>query len=207
MELRQAIDGFARRQPLGWGIVAVVVVAAFTWSYARPVTYTNSISFSVNRINKEATTDYQYDGFYALQAADLFAQTVVSWLQTPSVLVEIYDRAGISSNAAPLRTLTSRFKTKKYSAQNIVVTYSTPTEEEGQRIAKALTDVLSARTAAVNRTAAGEALFEVPAAKPVVVKATPDPWLVGVLAVVIGVTLSIFLIPLVDYLARAQPRP
>jgi capsular polysaccharide biosynthesis protein len=206
MELRSTVYLFRRRQPLAFSLVALAVVAAYVWSYVRPATYTTSISFAVNRINKEPTPDYQFDGFYALQAADLFAKTVVSWMQTPSVLVEIYDRAGIDSSVTSLRSLTSRFKTKQYSAQNIVVTYAVPTEEEGRRIAAALTEVIGARTAAVNRTASGEALFEVPAARPVIVKAAPDPILVGLVALVVGVILAMFVVPLADYLGRVPPR-
>jgi hypothetical protein len=78
-----------------------------------------SVSFAVNRINSQSTAEYQYDGYYALQAADLFAQTVVSWFSTPSVLREVYDQASMDPEITTVSSLANRFKVKKYSAQNI----------------------------------------------------------------------------------------
>lgn len=204
MELRDSLALFSRRRGLGMAVILLVMVAAYLWSYLQPTSYITSISFAVNRVNKEETVDYQYDGYYALQASDLFSETVVSWLQTPSVLVEIYERAGLTNASnASIRSLTSRFKTKKAAAQNIVVSYSSPTSEEASKLATAMTETITDHTATANRTAQDKALFEVQAARPVIVKVEANPILVGLASLIVGIALAAFLVPLVEYLSAA----
>ncbi len=200
MELRDSLAVFVRRKTLGIAIIAIVVGGSYLWSYTRPTQYTTSMSFAINRVNKEQTTQYQYDGYYALQAADLFSQTVVSWLNTPSILERIYARAG-ATMPRTLSGLSSVFKTKKYSAQNIVVTFNTPTSEEAEKLAAAASDEIASRTSSVNRNADDKAIFEVITSKPVTELASPDPLLIGIMSFVVAVTLAMFLVPFVDYLA------
>lgn len=200
MELRDSLAVFVRRKVLGMAIIAVVVGGSYLWSYTRPTHYTTSMSFAINRVNKEQTTQYQYDGYYALQAADLFSQTVVSWLDTPSVLEGIYARAG-ATMPRTLGGLSSVFKTKKYSAQNIVVTFNTPTREEAERLSIAASDEIASRTSSVNRNADDKAIFEVITSKPVTELARPNPLLIGIMSFVVAITLAMFFVPFVDYLA------
>lgn len=208
MELRQSILLFKRRVKLSIVIFVLIVGGSFAWAYGQPVRYTTSLSLSVNRLSPEPTSDYQYDGFYALQAADLFAQTVVSWLQAPPVLVEIYEQAGITPpTVGSLRVLTTRFKTKKYSAQNIVVTYSSATKEEAAELAAALTKNMQQRTEAANRTAEDQALFTIQSTKPVIIKAQPNPVLLVIASTLIAITLLLFLVPLVEYLSVVPQSP
>lgn len=205
MELRDSLMLYRRRWVLSVILLVIVVGSAYAWSYLRPKYYTTSISFAVNGTTAVQTNEYQYGGYYALQAADLFSQTVVSWLQTPSVLVSIYDRAGIPSHVDTLQNLTSRFKTKKYSAQNIVVTYASPTESEGRQIATALATEISSRTANLNQVAQDKPQFEVVSADPVIVLTKPNPLLIGFASLVVALTLVVFLIPLIEYLS-VKPR-
>lgn len=201
MELRESIGIFKRRWILAVVLFVVVVGGAFAWSYTRPKHYTTSISFAVNTVASTQANEYQYGGYYALQAADLFSQTVVSWLQTPSVLVSIYSRANLPTDVNSLSSLTSRFKTKKYSAQNIVVTYSSPTESEAHKLATALSTEISTRTASLNQNAQNKSQFEVVAGDPVVVLAHPNPVLIAAASAVVALTLILFLVPFVEYFA------
>lgn len=204
MELRDSLALWSRRRGLGMTVIMLVIVAAYLWSYLQPTNYTTSISFAVNRVNKEETADYQYDGYYALQASDLFSETVVSWLQTPSILVKIYERAGVvKASNTPIRSLTSRFKTKKFAAQNIVVSYSSSSSEEASKLATAMTEEIADRTAKANRTVQDKALFEVQAARSVIVKVEVNPILVGLVSLIVGIALAAFLVPLVEYLSAA----
>lgn len=204
MEFRDSVSMFIRRKKLAIGIVALVIAGAYLWAYLQPVRYATSMSLSVNSINQQQTADYQFDGYYALQAADLFSQTVVSWLQTPSVLVEISERAGTTIPVTSMRSLTSRFKTKKYSSQNIVVTFAASSEDEGKRLAAAVTEVITARAQKVNRTTNNQALFELDASPPVIVRAEPDAVLIGGVSLFVGIVLALFLVPFVEYLAVAR---
>ncbi|MBI5404748.1 MAG: hypothetical protein HY976_00825 [Candidatus Kerfeldbacteria bacterium] len=204
MEFRDAIRTYLRRRWLGIGILILTVAGAYGWQMLQPVRYSTSMSLGVNRVNADQTPDYQFDGYYALQAADLFSQTLVSWMQTPSILVEIYDQAGLPTDVDSIRGLTSRFKTKKVAAQNVVVTYSSPTQAEAEKLATAITAVTTRLTATVNRSADNKAFFELVAAKPVIVKAKMDPVITGVAAGMVGLVLALFLVPFVAYVSAAS---
>lgn len=207
MEFRDSLMVFIRRKNLTFGIILLTIAGSFLWAYVQPVRYLTSMSFSVNRISQQQTSDYQFDGYYALQAADLFSQTVVSWLQTPSVLVEISERAGSATPVTSIRSLTSRFKTKKYSSQNIVVTFAASSEDEAKRLASAVTDVITTRAQDVNRTTDNQALFGLVASQPVIVRAEPSPYLIGVVSLLVGIVLALFLVPFVEYLFAARRTP
>jgi len=101
-------------------VIAVIAGLAGAWfAYSRPTQYEGSVSFTINRINTAVTTEYQYDGYYGIKAAELFGQTVVSWLETPSVLLDMYQRAGVEPHITSLSSFTGRFRAKIYSPQTI----------------------------------------------------------------------------------------
>ena len=179
-----------------WLILVVMLiptVLAVSFAATRPVSYTTSISFTVNRINKQDVKEYQYDGYYALQASDLFTETVVSWFLTPSVIVEMYDAAGVPANVQDLSSLTARFKIKKYSSQNLGVTFTSFTESDAEKLATAVVQTVEHKASLLNQTADRKALFEAVGSKPVTVERSRQIPLVGIVGFVLGVFLSVLI--------------
>lgn len=191
-------------------IIACIVIGlagALAFSFLKPVSYDASISFSINRINRQETTEYQYDGYYAIQASDLFSQTVMSWFMTPSVLLEIYDYAQIDPQIKSLTDLTSRFKTKKYSPQNIVVKYSERDEDTASKIADAIVSVVEQKAAVANQTSDQKALFDVQGAKPVIVKNEPIIWLNTIVGFLAGLLFGFCLSYLLTFFREHNAKP
>lgn len=188
-----------------WLILAIVAVATVTTGLAasqQPTRQVVSGSFAINRINQQSSNDYQYDGYYALQAADLFAQTVVSWFATPSVLREVYKVAELDPEITSVNSLPSRFRVKKYSAQNIVVRFS---EKDGPRaaaVAQAMRTVVEAKAANLNQTADGRALFEIVGTDPVIAPSKPSVWLWSAVAFALSAGLALFTAALRYYLRQ-----
>src|SRR3972149_9344829 len=116
-------------------IALVVGISAVLIAKFLPVKYDASVALNVIRVNREETGDYQYDGFYAIQASNLFAETIVSWLETPAVGKEIYEPSGKKDAVSGLSSLAGAFKTKKLSSQNITVEFSSKTEKEAAILA------------------------------------------------------------------------
>jgi len=166
-------------------ITVVVVAATVVFTMLKPVTYTTSVSFSINRINKEQSAYYEYDGYYAIQAADLISQTVVSWFLTPSVLLEIYETAGVDPAIDSLNEFAARFKTRKHSSQNVVVTFTERDEANGEKLGAAVIEVVEEMGAGLNQSSDAQALYGVVGSTPVIVEDQAD-WpitvAVGVLA-------------------------
>jgi capsular polysaccharide biosynthesis protein len=182
-----------------------VGLAAFLFSYYTPITYDTSISFAINRINKEKTSDYQYDGYYAIQASDLFSQTVVSWLSTPSVLLEIYDNAKIDPQISSIDKFSSRFKTKKYSPQNIVVRFNERDRVTSEKIAKSIQDVLSDKVSKLNQNPENKALFELASSSPVIVEKKPEIILLTIIGLISGFIFALLLTYIINYFKKEEP--
>lgn len=180
------------------------MVAALVFTFARPVTYDASISFSINRVNRQDTAEYQYDGYYAIQASDLFSQTVMSWFMTPSVLLEIYDQAKIDPNIQSLTDLSSRFKTKKYSPQNIVVQFAERDQSTAEKISQAIIDTVEQKAAIANQTADQKALFDVQGAKPVIVQHKSVLWLNLLIGAIAGFLVGFGLAYALAFMRRPQ---
>jgi hypothetical protein len=162
--------------------------------------YAVSESFAVNRVNQQTSVDYQYDGYYALQAADLFAQTVVSWFATPSVLREVYSNANLDPEITTVNSLPSRFRVKKYSAQNIVVRFSERDETRAKGLATSIRRVMEEKASRLNQTADGKALFEIVGTEPVIAPAKPSVWLWAGVALILSAGLALFIAALRYYL-------
>jgi len=185
-----------------WFILVLTLLAAifsFGFAYFKPAVYDTSISFSINRINKQQTTQYQYDDYYAIQASDLFSQTVMSWFMTPSVLLEIYDKAGIDPQIKSIASFTSRFKIKKYSPQNIVVSFKERDKNTAEKISESIISIISQKGEQSNKDAESKSLFEVKGAKPVIVESKPSLWLSTLIGLVGGFILSLIIVNFILY--------
>ena len=192
-----------------WFIIIVTIIAlaaSLAFSFLKPVYYDTSISFSINRTNEQETSDYQYDGYYAIQASDLFSQTVMSWLLTPSVLLEIYEKANIDPQISSIENLTSRFKTKKYSPQNVVVRYKERDRQTADKIAQAIITVVEEKASAAIQSSDQEAFFEVVGSKPVIVERKPIIWLNILIGLLGGFVVSLLAAYTVEYLRGGEKK-
>lgn len=190
-----------------WFILAVTLLAtifSFVYAYFKPPIFDTSISFAINRINKQKTAEYQYDDYYAIQASDLFSQTVMSWFMTPSVLLEIYDQAGVDPQITSIERFTSRFKTKKYSPQNIVVRFKERDKTSAEKISNSIISIISQKAAASNQDADKNTLFEVKGAKPVIVEKKLNIWLSGLIGLLGGLIISMIVSYLIEYFKESQ---
>lgn len=180
-------------------------LAGYVGAAARPITYDTSLSLQVNRINRELTPYYD-DSYFGIQASDLFSQTVISWFLTPSVLQEIYTRAGVDSNITSLEHLAKRFSTKKYSPQNIVVLFRERDTATAKKLSDALVSVVQERTKRINTTADNKALFEIVPGEAVTVQTDPRKEFAALLGAVIGVGLSVVVVFGREYFREPQSR-
>lgn len=193
MELRDYLKVYWSQRVMIGIMVVVATVGAAVVAHFQPVRYGVSESFAINRINRQTTTQYQYDDYYALQASDLFAQTVVSWFSTPSVLQEAYLAANLDPNIDSVNSLPSRFRVKKYSSQNIVVRYTESTSERAAKVAQGIRSVMEQRTTVLNQSAEGKALFEIVGSTPVIAPVKVSPLLAGTIAFIAMAAISMLL--------------
>lgn len=186
MELRDYLRVYWSQRWLILGVIAVACAAAAIAIALQPERTGVSASFAINRTNRVETTQYEYDGYYALQAADLFAQTVVSWFDTPSFLRTVYEKANLDPMIETVNSLPARFSVKKYSAQNIVVKFTESNQERASKVATALAAVMEDTTKDLNATSTGKALFEIISGPPVIAPATAPRMLIFTVTIILS---------------------
>ncbi|MFA6271986.1 MAG: Wzz/FepE/Etk N-terminal domain-containing protein [Patescibacteria group bacterium] len=206
MELREHISILKKSRVFIITFTLLVTLAAFLVTYLRPLSYASSISFAVNRINKQETPYYD-DSYFGIQASDLFSQTVISWFLTPSVLLDIYERGNVDPQIESLEKFANRFKTKKYSPQNIVVRFNERDEDTANKISQAVVSVVEEKAVSINQTADNKALFEIVGEKPVIVKNDPQVLLTTIIGFIVGLGLSVVFVYLLRYFKTpSQPK-
>lgn len=193
MELRDYLRVYWRQRWLILGLTLVATMTAYVVAATQPTKTGVSISFAINQTNKEVTTQYQYDGYYALQAADLFSQTVVSWFSTPSVLRQVYDQANLDPEIQSINSLPARFSVKKYSAQNIVVRYTERTNDRATKLATAMGTVMEQEASQLNQSTDGKSIFQIVAGTPVIAPAHPNAGLIAAITLVLSFALALFI--------------
>ncbi len=192
-----------------WIVVVLTIAGAgisFFVSSTRAPVYDTSISFSINRTIRQNTSAYQYDGYYAIQASDLFSQTVMSWFMTPSVLLEIYHAANIDPQISSIEGFTSRFKTKQFSPQNIVVRFKERDHQTAATLSQAIIKIVQDKAVASNQSEEGQGLFNVVGSEPVIVQKSPMVWVTTLIGGVVGFLLSLAVLGIAYYLRGGPNR-
>lgn len=143
------------------GVVALVVA-----KQAEPQHQVH-FSYIVSLASRDPGAVYRFDGFYALQATDLFTATLASWASTPETLVAAYREAGVELPSDDPRTLTRAVRAEKAAPQLVAVTVRDTEASEAQRLAQGLQRVMERNVARYNTEGVPDVTFQV---------VTTDPW-------------------------------
>lgn len=103
-------------------VAAVVAAAAFSAAKTLPAAAQVHFSYLVSLSAREASPDFHFDGFYALQATELFAATLAEWARTPEVIVQAHTFAQLPVTSEDPRQLTRLVEAKKIAPQLVVIT-------------------------------------------------------------------------------------
>lgn len=120
------------------------IAAILAYFIARSITpvYQAHFSFLVSLSEREDVAEYSFDGYYALQATDLFTATVAQWIKAPEVIVEAHDYAGMPRGIEDPRILGRAVGAIKTAPQLIEVTVKKGTSKEAMDLAQALQVVM-----------------------------------------------------------------
>jgi len=135
-------DAAKRYLPVLLVISAAASVVAFVLANASDIKYQAHYSYLVSLSQREAAQEYRFDGFYALQATDLFAATLARWVQTPETIVAAYERAGVALPTKAPRDLTKLMRAEKTAPQLVQVTVEGRDERQARELSRALASVM-----------------------------------------------------------------
>lgn len=102
-------------------------------------------AYVISLAQREAPQEYRFDGFYALQATDLFSATLASWITAPEVIVEAYEQAGLPLPSEDVREIAKAVKAEKTAPQLVQVTVKHESKSRAEALAAALKTVVDKR--------------------------------------------------------------
>lgn len=199
MELRDHWKVVIHHKWFVLGFALFVGASAFFFSLYRPEVYKVTVSFDVFAVNKTATDEYQYGSYYDLKAAEVFTQNVMSWMMTPSVIIDIYRAADVGYTIDNIDKFTNRFHSKQLGAQNFTVSYTDSSRTNAEKLADGMMQVVSNRSETILTNESGEAIFTVQGNEPVIVKSNFGSTTTTAVGLIVGFVLAIILVYLHKY--------
>lgn len=200
MEFKEYLAIIKSNFKLFGSIVAIVILASFSYFYLKPISYEASLVLNITRSGLQKSDQYKFDDFYRLQADEKFAETLVQWIKSPRVALDIWTAAGNSSENLSLKQLTKLFKAEKLSSQIVSVKFSTANSETAKKISDSIIKIVSRETAALNQDQQEENWFEIVALSPVILISRVNPFLLFLATLAMGMFLGFWIVLVRHYL-------
>jgi len=193
MELREYLKILRQEKNIISGSVVILMVFATIFTLLKPVSFSSDLALLISRKGTQATDNYKYDGYYAVQASDIFSDNISQWLASASVASEIYSRANMKADFTDFKQFSKIFKATKLSSQYVDVRYSAKDEQSAKVIARAIVDVLQEKTDSLSKSSNEEISFNIIYNDPLVVRSENSIWWNNLLAAIGGLFLGILL--------------
>ncbi|MFH0852648.1 MAG: hypothetical protein V1845_03530 [bacterium] len=171
--------------------IVLIIVELFSWYISGG--YDVSLSLSVFTKGGQAAKDYEFDGYFSVKAANEFADTVAQWTKSPAVINDIYRKAGVSPPAEALKSFYQKIGAQKMSPQYVEIKFNSDTAQDGTKIAKAIGGVFTEKAEQASKLS-GDVVFSVVSSEPVITKNQGSFISGGIIALVAGFLLAIFII-------------
>lgn len=147
MELKDYLLIVSKRLWLLIVSIVVVVVGVYFITVRQPESWDGSLM--INIIKKAETTDtknYQFDKFYAIQASGMFADTVVSWLSDPNLVISVYNKANIEVPNISISQLAKVFNARKVLPSSVQMQYTSANYDDIAPVLNAAGDLVKGKT-------------------------------------------------------------
>lgn len=201
MELKEHIFIFKKNIKIFFlAIIIILIISALT-RFFWPEIFSSSLVLNITRSGFQETSDYTYDSFYRLQADERFAHTVVNWLSSPRIVIDIYNDANVSLTKMKKWKIRKIFKVRQLSSQAIQVNYSAPDVKTAQKISLSINKILNEEIAKLNQFQKEKNWFILLTGEPVIEKSAPEWKFVILFSFVFGIFIGIWAVYIKHYLS------
>lgn len=207
MELRDYLQIINRSKGLIALITLLITAAVIGWSVAQPVKYESSATIVVNKPNPVSQRDvafYQYDKYYSIQAASLYADTLAAWLSSPGTAKEIYEKAGLPVPDVNLKKLSRIFKPRRLPPVSLSIAVKDQDRTKAEKLVNASIAILDERTQEQNKGDNADHHFNLIGGATVTAPARPDLAVNTIIGLIGGLLLSLIIVFLRHYLKEAN---
>lgn len=155
-----------RRLPVLILISLAMAVCAYAVVNRQGITHEVHFSYLVSLQERSPSSQYQFDGYYALQAIELFTETLSKWVITPEVLVEAYQRAQVPLPGLSQRQLQAGVSAEQAAPQLVHVVIRNQNVEYAKKVAAALDTTIQEKVTLYQEQGTPAVQFKIVATKP-----------------------------------------
>jgi capsular polysaccharide biosynthesis protein len=196
IQVEQSLQAIWRALPM----ICVVGVVAFGIGYigARktPPSYQVHFSYIIAQTQRDASSDFRYDGFYSLSGTELFSATLASLITSPEQIVSAYNLANIAVSSQDPFALAKHVQAIKSASQLVQVTVTDNSKITAESLADAVEKKTEQAVQEYNVKNKDTAQFSITPTTPftgvVIVAALPVGLVFGAFAVMLSVLLVLF---------------
>lgn len=136
---------YALQKSAFWLLVISGVVAALSYGVMNRLGVRHEVHFSylVSLTQREQAPDYTFDGYYALQATDLFSTTLAALITTPEVVIAAIKEAHVTLPSSDPFALRSLVTATKEAPQLVHVTIKHSDQSMAEKIKSGLEQVVA----------------------------------------------------------------
>ena len=199
MELKDYVKIIGQRFWLLFIVVVIVTLGVYLLTKTMPESYDGSVSvFITKKPDKGVVGDYEYDRYYAIKASSLLTDSIITWLQDPSNVIEIYNTTNLDLPTEKLNKLTKVIKAKKKDPATINITASAPDEVNVKNLINSTINFIDIRMNSDIVSGAAEN-FDLTYSDSIVLKHQKSPLLNSLIGFIVGVVLGLGMVFLVEY--------
>lgn len=205
MELRDYLKIIAKYFKVFIIITVITAVGAAIFTQLQPVSYLASTTFTVNKessLDQKNVNYYLFDNYYNVQSAGLFSQIVATWFESPALVKEIYERAGVAVPSVSQKKLGKTFKAVREEPATINVSISGKDREELSKLITAATNVIQEKTNELGKNS--ESFYELAKFQPIVSENIPSVPVNSIVGLVIGMLLGAFACLMIEYFKKEE---
>ena len=200
MELKEYIKIIKNDLKLIFIIALITSFSAFLFSFLQPVKYETSLSLLLSKDSSQMTDDFKYDGYYALEASGILADSIVQWIKSPELISSVYQKAQIDGKFKNLKSYTKKITAKKMSQQYIEVKFETNNIDQANKISVAIIDEINNKIQNIKKDSEEEIAFLISNENPITIKKEQNIFLNSIIGLISGVMLGIFFVFFKRYL-------
>jgi len=194
MELKEYIKIIKNNLKLIFVITLITSFSAFLFSSLQPIKYETSLSLLLSKDGSQLTDDFKYDGYYALEASGILADSIVQWTKSPELVSSVYQKAQIDGKFKNLKSYTKKIIAKKMSPQYIEVKFETNNIDQANKISIAIIDEINGKIQKMKNDSEGEIAFLISNENPITIKKEQNIFLNSIIGLISGIMLGIFLV-------------
>lgn len=161
MEFKDYLEIMRKRIWILIVVTIIVTLGVYFYTVKQPVTYDSSanIYITIKKVVPDNPNYFQYDNYYAQQSSNLFADTVIAWVQDPSNVVEIFNNAQIATPEVNLQEYSKLINAKKKQGGAVQITFNSADKSASENIIAATTKFIENKSAEWNQSGLTENIF------------------------------------------------